>query len=326
MQAPIKPVDERRRLLALRALRLLDSAPEERFDRITRLARRLFDMPIALVSLVDGERQWFKSAAGLDIPQTPRDISFCGHAILGEGLFIIPDTRADARFADNPLVTGPPHVRFYAGYTLKAPNGSKLGTLCLLDSQPRDLPQEDRSLLGDLARMAELELVALQLATTDELTMLPNRRGFEALAQHALQLAHRQRSQATLLFFDLNNFKDVNDRFGHAEGDEALAAFAGLLSESFRESDLVARLGGDEFLALLIDSDPEMTAQALRRLRNAVADYNRLSRRGYGLSFSVGQQAYSPDAPPDIRPLLAAADAAMYVDKRGGQTGPCEGT
>ena len=109
--APL-PDDENARLSTLRVLRVLDTDPEERFDRLTRMARRLFQVPIALVSLVDADRQWFKSAQGLDVPETPRDVSFCGHAILSDDILLIPDTHADPRFVDNPLVTGAPHVRF----------------------------------------------------------------------------------------------------------------------------------------------------------------------------------------------------------------------
>ena len=109
MQKPIKPVDEAQRLQALRALSILDTLPEERFDRLTRLAKRLFGVPIALVSLVDDHRQWFKSRQGLEVSETPRDISFCGHAVLGDEIFIVPDASEDERFFDNPLVADDPH-------------------------------------------------------------------------------------------------------------------------------------------------------------------------------------------------------------------------
>lgn len=139
MQAPAIPDYERQRLDALRRLAILDSSAEERFDRITRMARNLFEVPISLISLVDGERQWFKSRCGLDAQETPRDISFCGHAILGEEIFVVEDATRDPRFADNPLVLGDPHIRFYAGSPLHIAGGYKVGTLCLIDRQPRQL-------------------------------------------------------------------------------------------------------------------------------------------------------------------------------------------
>lgn len=172
MLVPGKPANEVERVEVLHRLKLLDSAPEERFDRLTRLAKRLFNVPIALVTLVDKDRQWFKSCVGLDATQTPRDISFCGHAILKDELMLVPDASKDERFHDNPLVTGAPNIRFYAGYPLTVPHGNKLGTLCLIDTRPRELDEEERALLRDLAQMAEQELTAVQIASMDELTLL----------------------------------------------------------------------------------------------------------------------------------------------------------
>jgi PAS domain S-box-containing protein len=143
---------------------LLDSAPEERFDRITRIARRLFQVDVVLVSLVDAERQWFKSAQGLDAVETARDISFCGHAILHTQPLIIEDARLDLRFCDNPLVTGPPWLRFYAGVPLRGPGGYLVGTLCLIDPSPRSMSGEDLSALQALAAMVETEINSAQLS------------------------------------------------------------------------------------------------------------------------------------------------------------------
>jgi len=177
LKKPDTPQEEQARLETLRSLGILDTPPEERFDRLTRMAKRLLGVPIALVSLVDENRQWFKSCFGLNVSETSRDISFCGHAILGNDLFIIPDTIMDERFADNPLVLNDPYIRFYAGCPLRAPNGQKLGTLCIIDRQPRNFEKEDLEALKDLASMAERELAAIQLATLDELTNISNRRG-----------------------------------------------------------------------------------------------------------------------------------------------------
>ena len=123
MLEPIKPPDELDRVAELHNLHLLDTPPEERFDRLTRIAQRLFGVPIALVSLIDHDRQWFKSSQGLDARQTPRNISFCGHAILADGPLVVHDALLDPRFADNPLVTGPLAIRFYAGMPLLGPQG-----------------------------------------------------------------------------------------------------------------------------------------------------------------------------------------------------------
>lgn len=166
MQAPSLPPDEAFRLQALRSLCILDTPSEERFDRITRTAAYLFKVPIALVSLVDAGRQWFKSRQGLAAAETSREISFCGHAILARECFVVEDALRDPRFADNPLVTGPPFIRFYAGMPMRGPGNALMGTLCLIDSEPRDFSASDRDSLSDMAGWAERELnqMALQEA------------------------------------------------------------------------------------------------------------------------------------------------------------------
>ena len=153
-----RPGDEERRLAALRRLGLLDSEPEERFDRLARLAAGLLQAPVSLVSLVDHDCQWFKSRVGTLIEETSRDASFCAHAILGGEAMVVPDALEDERFADNPIVVGPPHVRFYAGCPLTLPDGHALGTLCVLDTRPRYLSAEQLGLLRDLADLVEEEL------------------------------------------------------------------------------------------------------------------------------------------------------------------------
>ncbi|NWJ44443.1 MAG: response regulator [Chloroflexi bacterium] len=143
---------------SLRALNLLDTNSEERFDRIVRLATRIFNVPVALVSLVDENRQWFKACIGLDVRETPRTVSFCAHAILSDTIFVVEDALEDPRFFDNPLVIGEPHINFYAGYPLTSTAGYKMGTLCLIDTVPRKFGDTDRESLRDLALLAQNEL------------------------------------------------------------------------------------------------------------------------------------------------------------------------
>ena len=155
MKKPDIPQNEESRLKTLRSLSILDTPPEQRFDRLTRMAKRMFSVPIVLVSLIDEDRQWFKSSVGLSVRETGRDISFCGHSILGNDIFIIPNAVDDERFADNPLVLDDPNIRFYAGCPLRAPNGDKMGTLCIIDREPRELGEKDLETLRDLASMVE---------------------------------------------------------------------------------------------------------------------------------------------------------------------------
>lgn len=194
MTPPTIPPDDTARLATLHALRLLDSPPEETLDRITRLAARLFGVPIALISLIDRDRQWFQSRYGLETMETPRDISFCGHAILGDAPFIVHDAWEDPRFADNPLVTGSPGIRFYAGIPLASVEGHQLGTLCLIDHTPRALSDSDQASLIDLAHTAEellrnreLEINASQLFDSLRSSEARFRSTFE---QAAVGIAH----------------------------------------------------------------------------------------------------------------------------------------
>lgn len=155
---PPIPPQEDQRLAELQALQILDTGAEERFDHYTQLAADIFEVPIALITLVDQNRQWFKSAHGLDVPQTPRDVAFCAHAILERDILVIPDARRDPRFAGNPLVVGRPFIRFYAGAVLRGPTGQPIGTLCLIDDRPRELSDRQCRQLINLAQMLEAEL------------------------------------------------------------------------------------------------------------------------------------------------------------------------
>lgn len=316
MQAPDIPRHEHARLAILRSLDILDTRAEERFDRITRMARQLFDVPVALVSLVDENRQWFKSCIGLSAREGPRETSFCGHAILGDDVFVIPDASRDERFADNPQVVGGPRIRFYAGCPLKAPDGHKLGTLCAIDHKPRHFDQDEVAALRDLASIVENELNILQLATMDELTNLSNRRGFMLLAQHSLRICEREGVPASLIYLDLDEFKSINDSFGHAAGDRALITFADVLRSICRSSDVIGRLGGDEFAVLIRNATTKHAGITKNRIRETLDSRNRQSGEGYAISFSHGVVDFNRTSRVGIEQLLENADWLMYQMKR----------
>jgi len=155
MRAANIPDNEEERLKALQSLEILDTSPEEDFDRITCLATKVFNVPISLVSLVDTSRQWFKSKTGLEACETSREVAFCSHAILGDDVFIVEDSTKDERFSDNPLVTGEPKVIFYAGIPLSTTSGHKIGTLCLIDHTPRKFPKEKKEILIEMGKQVE---------------------------------------------------------------------------------------------------------------------------------------------------------------------------
>ncbi|WP_428612518.1 sensor domain-containing diguanylate cyclase [Shewanella sp.] len=319
MIKPELPANERERLHALRTLKILDTSHEERFDRVTRMAKRMFGVEISLVSLVDENRQWFKSKQGLDASETPRDISFCGHAINQDGLFIIPNAIEDVRFADNPLVTQEPNIRFYAGYPLKLRQGIKIGTLCLIDSKPKHLNEEDKQLLNDLGAMIEQEIRSIQLATLDELTLISNRRGFITLAEHSQRVCRRKKIPMSVILFDLNKFKPINDNFGHHEGDFALQQFAEVMRSVFRESDVIGRLGGDEFVAMLTDVSDETIAIILDRFKTEMDAMNKAINKPYLIEYSAGVAHFSYETEHSLEEMIAAADAAMYEQKKDGE-------
>ena len=233
---------------------------------------------------------------------------------------MIEDATQDERFYDNPLVTGEPFIRFYAGHPLRTMSGQAMGTLCLIDREPRQFDDDDHAMLADLAGMVERELMAVQLAVSDELTRISNRRGFLALSKYSLELCKRQLFPATLVFFDLDKFKQINDTHGHAEGDRVLKIFADQMRESFRTSDLFARLGGDEFVALLTNVSPanitEMMNQFARRLQ---ANCDKLSLP-YEIGFSYGLVTYEPLKHSSVEDMLHEADGAMYINKRAKHT------
>jgi len=159
LAAPI-PDNDSDRLAALREMLILDTPPEERYDKIVQFAAHEFDVPVALISLVDENRQWFKARVGVDVCQTDRDVSICGHAILQSDIFVVPDARIDPRFADNPLVNGPPNVVFYAGAPLAMPNGYVIGTLCLISQRPRTLDATELAIISSLRDLLVEELTA----------------------------------------------------------------------------------------------------------------------------------------------------------------------
>lgn len=320
MLEPAFPNNEGERIAELVSLNLLDSAPEERFDRITRIAKELFNVPIALVSLVDSNRQWFKSCIGLDASETGRDISFCGHAILGDEVFTIENTLEDDRFADNPLVTGPPDIRFYAGAPIKLPSSNKIGTLCIIDREPRTFTQQQRDLLKDLSEVVISELAAQQAATIDPLTNTYNRRGFEILANKALSNARRYGWSSSLIYFDLNKFKQINDTHGHAAGDKALIKFTGILNHIIRDSDIVARIGGDEFVVLLFNAELAKARYKVECTRAAIEAFNHSEELPFELCVSFGIVEYDQDKHQGLDGLLQDGDERMYKYKQGMQS------
>lgn len=322
-QCPI-PDNETARLQAVRSYDILDSEPEVDFDALTRVAAHTFQTPVAVVGLMDSDRLWFKSRLGLDAPQLDRQIAFCAFAVMQPGkVLVVEDLQQDDRFKNNPLVTSPPYVRFYAGAPLVDPNGFALGTIAVVDTQPRRLDEKEQVVLQDLSVlvMTALEnrrrsLLLTKLALTDHLTGVANRAQFDRAMESEMAHARRTAEQFSVLCLDLDGFKDINDRFGHPAGDEVLCEVARRLQQQLRGEDTVSRIGGDEFGMIIREGSP-VSAQALtQRITQAMSTPIRLpSGDMVGIGISIGMATYN-DAIDSQYSLLAQADSDLYRAKR----------
>lgn len=261
---------EARRLASLHRYNVLDTPAEDGFDRITRLAQQLLQVPIALISLVDENRQWFKSKRGLDVSETPREISFCTHAIKGDEAFLVRDALEDERFRENPLVTGEPHIRFYLGIPLKMSDGFRIGTLCAIDREPRIVTTEQFNALYDLARLTVDQLEMRQIAITDSLTGLLNLRGFNL---HVQKLAEDEPTGRTSSFMMMNidDFDSINESYNHAAADRVLQNVASLCRTRLGPKDVFARLGADEFAIIGHDTNQEEALKKADELRSTIS-------------------------------------------------------
>lgn len=306
MIKPDIPADESVRLETLRNLKILDTRPEERFDRVTRLAKRVFNARYALVTLIDANRQWFKSCQGLDVAETPRDISFCGHTILRNEVLIVKDMHIDERFSDNPLVQANPDIRFYAGCPLAAPNGQNVGTLCIIDDKVRDMSDEDLQLLRELGQMVEEEFAVAEIVHCDPVTGLSNRDGFIDIGRHLLALCERNELPVTLMQFKLPNLDLIRAAMGEAGADRAVVEFAELLMTNIRISDIVGRYSNDEFLALLTGADDANVAVARQRIMDLLDKRNQSANATYELEVTAHSLKYRPATHKKLEGLIDA--------------------
>lgn len=347
MEAPL-PKNELSRIEALRSYRILDTLPEPAYDDITILASHICQTPIAVVSFVDSKRQWFKSSTGLEISETPRETAFCAHAILEHDLFIIPDTLEDKRFADNPMVTGGPQIRFYAAAPLVTAKGEALGTICVIDNVPRTLNEEQQALLHSLSRqiMVQLELrmhileqdrqqqllhqYQEKLKTTntklqeailqDDVTGFNNTRFLHQYLDYYLLPEHFQDRVLSLAFFDMDDFKLAVDDHGHPLGSKILKEVALAVSKCLEANDYIVRYGGDEFVIILPDQDKEASFKKVNEMKQAIQGTPFLQDENINirLTASFGLATYPYDA-EDKAQLLAEADRCLFRSKAKGK-------
>jgi len=327
-EAPVAP-QEFRRLAAVQRTRLLGTPAEERFDRITRLARRMFDVPMVCLDIVGEKLAWLKSVQGFDGVEGMRKDSYCHYTVLNDQVCMVRDARKDPRVFDSLFADT---WVFYAGVPLHF-DGERVGVLCIGDKRPRNFTSDQMAALRDLGAMAEHELEVAALseaqvnlalsneelemkARIDVLTRLWNRRAIMELA--AEELSSQTRPSIAILMIDIDHFKHINDNFGHPAGDEVLRAVAARLRKALRPDDAVGRYGGEEFLAVLSGVGQEEALQVSERIRTEVVQKPICCEQGeITVSCSIGVAVST--TPADLDRLICMADSALYRAKSSGR-------
>lgn len=340
---PLPDVEtERQRLEAVHRYGILDTPPDGTFDSITILAAHILKTPVSIVSIVDTDRIWFKSHHGLDIEEIPRSPGLCASAILGDLPYILPDASKDPRSLANPLVAGEFGLRFYAAVPLKTRDGYNLGTLCCIDFQPSAITETQQTMLEHLAALVmeqmELRLAARQIfridkelheinrllrekAEHDALTGLPNRETSFAHLNKMLEQADNEKQPLSVVIFDIDHFKQVNDEHGHIVGDQVLSAVAQRLSHACRRNELIGRIGGEEFMAVLYPCGGDEAQRSAERFSNAISRSPIVLADKTAISISLSGGIYTASALSKHESLevYRHADTALLQSKRDGR-------
>lgn len=302
---------EQQRLQSLQALQLIEKLQGPRYERLTYLAQQLFDFDSSFISLIDNEFQWIKAVKG-DLPEkTRRSQAFCNLTITQDRVLVVENASEDPRFSQNPLVTGPPFIQFYAGTPIHAPSGEKLGALCVTDSQPQKFAAADGDLLQQLAKLVDGEIATNLMLDEDHLTGLLNRRGFEKRAEALLVLCNQQQHFLSMCYFDIDNFKEIMVQQGQPAGDESLINFARMLQQSFAETALLARLGGDEFVVLNLSGQIADSKESLRKMAALVDERNMEQNPSLRISYSYGLASSAENRSMDLQALYTLCDADL---------------
>lgn len=337
IEAP-KPKNEKERLEALESLQVLDTPINPVFERITRITKNFFGVPIVAISIIDSERQWFKSTQGLNVCQNDLNTSFCAHAILQDDIFIVLDPLSDERFKDNPLVIGDPNIRFYAGCPVQIEGGFNIGTLCIIDSKPHTLDEDQLNMLRDMAglvreelrnyhqKYSQLQIIkALDKATRakliDNLTGVWNRGGIEINLQENITLAQQQNYELLVGIYDIDNFKHINDTYGHNAGDAVIRDICKTIVMNLEDDDIIGRWGGEEFVIISkIKDNVKSTQLKIDNARAQIASnpvvYEDIE---INVSVTIGLTVVKPNNKESILKVIERADRALYQGKGSGK-------
>ena len=325
------------KLAQIPASNLLYTPIEERFERLTRLARQVLRTRVAAVTLLSPDKQWFKSVSGWTVSELSREDSLCAWTLRDARTTIIEDIAQDSRGADHPLVVAGPKFRFYAGAPLYDTDESIIGTFCVLDNRPHRFSETEQQSFNDLAALVQNEIYSDHLsnahsaltsklssarreAMMDPLTRLWNRRGAMVMLKAELDNADRNDTQTALALLDLDNFKRVNDTYGHQVGDELLRRLGSRLVSSVRGHDITCRIGGDEFLLLMGNTDEAVAARVSERVRRAITDSPIPTRQGsIPMSLSVGYTIRQPKESITLDELIDRADRGLMKSKSDGR-------
>jgi diguanylate cyclase (GGDEF)-like protein len=310
--------DETGRLAALYRYEILDTVPEREFDAIIRLVKRVFGVPMAGISFVSEERQWFKAATGLNVSESPRSTAFCQHTIQRTSAFAVENAVVHPLFAKHPLVTGEVGIRCYLGVPLTTPEGYNVGSLCLFGTEARSFSEEDTATLEIFGQLVISQLELRMLARRDSLTGALTRRAFEDSAGQAMKVRAGTPAVGALILFDLDHFKFVNDRFGHSVGDEVIKAVAEIITTELRPEDRFGRFGGEEFSVLVREDGADGACKLAERVRAKLAGLRLPGLGGHRVTVSAGVAPRQPNQ-VSLEAWIASADVALYAAKRGGR-------
>lgn len=316
------PACEQERLDELYLLKILDTAADERFDRYTSLVAGIFDVPIALVTLIDKDRQWFKSSCGLSLTETPRDVAFCAHAILEKDLMVVTDASKDHRFSQNPLVKNEPHIRFYAGAVLRGPTGMPLGTLCIIDKKSRNFNNIEKSQLCQFAKLVEQELLhehkldaikekANKNAYYDSATSLPNARLMTDRIEQVIQLTQHRSHRAMLILIQLENYVEIAQTSGIQQAETYLKMCSQDITDALNETCTIARWSENQLIILAPWMHQNYDETAILKLTQHILEQSRtINGATYFSTVKIGAAIY-PDTSHTAKDLIAHTNMAL---------------